>query len=93
MNTTECIRITLYREPNFHDRVLSIIEKGAEPLLIIEFEYEYMKRYNLDFSPLIHCSSTQKAIVLSTVLTVKVRSVINDNMLLGRHLSLMVSRT
>jgi len=31
MNTTECIRINLDREPNFHDRVLSIIEKGAEP--------------------------------------------------------------
>jgi len=40
MNTTECIRITLDREPNFQNRVLSIIEKGAEPLLINEFEYE-----------------------------------------------------
>jgi len=93
MNTTECIRITLDREPNFQNRVLSIIEKGAEPLLINEFENEYMNRYILDFSSLTHCSSTQKAIVLSTVPTLKIRSVINDNKLLGRHLSLMVSRT
>jgi len=93
MNTTECIRIALDREPNFQNRVLSIIEKGAEPLLINEFEYEYMNRYNLDFSPLIHYPSTQKAIVLSTVPALKIRSVINDNKLLGRHLSLMVSRT
>jgi len=92
MNTTECIRITLDREPNFQNRVLSIIEKGAEPLLINEFEYEYMNRYNLGFSPLIHCSSTQKAIVLSTVPILKIKTVINGNKLLGRHLSLMVSR-
>jgi len=92
MNTTECIRITLDREPNFQNRVLSIIEKGAKPLLINEFKYEYINRYNFGFSPLIHCSSTQKAIVLSTVPTLKIKSVINDNKLLGRHLSLMVSR-
>jgi len=67
MNTTDCIRITIANQPNFENRVLDILRNRAEPLSISDFEDEYMNRYGITFFPLIHCSGTQKAIVLSTV--------------------------
>jgi len=67
MNTTECIRITISNQPNFENRALDILRNRAEPLSVSDFEDEYINRYGQAVSQLIHCSGTQKAIVLSTV--------------------------
>jgi len=83
MNTTDCIRITLANQPNLENRVLAILWKRAEPLSISDFEDEYMNRYDIAFSPLIHCSGTQKAIVLFTVRNCKVFSEVDINPVLG----------
>jgi len=88
MNTTDCIRINLANQPNFENRVLAILRNRAEPLSISGFEDEYMNRYDLAFSPLVHCSGTQKAIVLSTVRNCKVFSEVDIHPVLG-HINVL----
>jgi len=47
-----------------------------------------MNRYDLAFSPLIHCSGSQKAIVLSTVRNCKVFSEVDIHPVLG-HINVL----
>jgi len=67
----EAVINTYMRDPYFSER-------------IYEFEYIYMSTYHLESSPLIHCSNKQKAMVLSTILDVHVRTISNDHDILGR---------
>jgi len=60
MNIQDCVRNTIDNEPNFKNRVLAIVKNRAEPLLISDFEHEYMNRYNLDFSRLYIATARQK---------------------------------
>jgi len=88
MNSTDCIRITIANQPNFENRVLAILRNRAEPLSISDFENEYMNRYDLAFSPLIRCSGTKKAIILSTLRNYKVFSEVDPHPVLG-HINVL----
>jgi len=78
MATLKAIRKTNDRDPYL---------KGVQRLVsttsvsIYELENLYTKTFNLDASPLIHCTTTQKGFVLTTIPGVKVRSVIDDRRL------------
>jgi len=53
------------------------------PITVDELEILYIETFRLDFSPLVHCTKTEKAIFFSTVPTVIVLSRLDKNVFLG----------
>jgi len=83
MPTNKAIRETFRKDPEFSERVQAILQLHNSPMLIDELENEYIEIYNLQFSPLIHCTATQKGIILSTVPNCKIFSEVNKDPFLG----------
>jgi len=88
MATLKAIRDTYDRDIHFKERILQLVAPTSES--IYELENLYIETFNLDASPLIHCTSTQKGIVLSTIPGVQVRSVVDEYPILGRTIVMMV---
>jgi len=61
MATLKAIRETYDRVPYFKERVLQLV--SVISVSIYDLENVYIETFNLDASPLIHCTSTQKGIV------------------------------
>jgi len=88
MATLKAIRDIYDRDIHFNERILQLVSTTS--VSIYELENVYIETFNLDTSPLIHCTSTQKGIVLSTILGVQVRSVVDKHPILGRAIVMMV---
>jgi len=70
------------RYPKFSERIITLVP--TTPISIYELENLYMATYNLETSPLIHCSNKQKAMVFSTIPGVHVRTISSDHDILGK---------
>jgi len=90
MATLKAIANTYDRDIYFRERILQLVAPTS--VSIYELENLYIETFNLDASPLIHCTSTQKAIVLSTIPGVQVKSVVDEHPILGRTIVMMVSK-
>jgi len=90
MATLKAIANTFDRDIYFRERILQLVAPTS--VSIYELENLYIETFNLDASPLIHCTSTQKAIVLSTIPGVQVRSVVDEHPILGKTIVMMVSK-
>jgi len=55
------------------------LSKAILPITVNELENLYIETFRLDFSPLIHCNKTEKAIIISTDPTVIVLSRLDKN--------------
>jgi len=88
MATIKAIANTYDRDIYFRERILQLVAPTS--VSIYELENLYIETFNLDASPLIHCTSTQKAIVLSTIPGVQVRSVVDEHPILGKTIVMMV---
>jgi len=88
MATLKAIANTYDRDIYFRERILQLVAPTS--VSIYELENLYIETFNLDASPLIHCTSTQKAIVLSTIPGVQVRSVVDEHPILGKTIVMMV---
>jgi len=88
MATLKAIANTYDRDIYFRERILQLVAPTS--VSIYELENLYIETFNLDASPLIHCTSTQKAIVLSTIPGVQVKSVVDEHPILGRTIVMMV---
>jgi len=84
MATLKAIRDTYDRDSHFKERILQLVSPIS--VSIYKLENVYIETFNLDTSPLSHCTSTQKGIVLSTIPGVQVRSVVDEHPILGIHL-------
>jgi len=82
MATLKAIANTYDRDIYFKERILQLVAPTS--VSIYELENLYIETFNLYASPLIHCTSTQKGIVLSTIPGVQVRSVVDEHPILGR---------
>jgi len=65
---------------------------SATLVSIYDLENVYIETFHLDTSPLIHCTSTQKGIVLSTIPGVQVRSVVDEHPILGRTIVMIFKK-
>jgi len=65
MPRNKAIRETFRKDPVFSERVQAILQSHNSPMSINELGNENIKRYNQQFSPLIHCTATQKGIILT----------------------------
>jgi len=65
MSTLKAISDTYDKDFHFKERILQLV--SATSVSIYELENLHIETFNLDTSPLIHCTSTQKGIVLSTI--------------------------
>jgi len=83
MPTNKAISQAFRKDPEFSERVQAILQLHKSPMSINELENEYIERYNLQFSPLIHCTATQKGIILSTVPNCTIFSEVNKDPFLG----------
>jgi len=83
MITSEALAKTIDTDPQFNVRILFLLSKATLPITVNELEYLYIETFRLDFSPLVHCNKTQKAIIISTVPTVIVLSRLDKNLFLG----------
>jgi len=88
MATLKAIANTYDGDIYFRERILQLVAPTS--VSIYELENLYIETFNLDASPLIHCTSTQKAIVLSTIPGVQVRSVVDEHPILGKTIVMMV---
>jgi len=88
MATLKAIRDTYDRDIHFKERILQLV--SATSVSIYELKNLYIELFNLDTSPLIHCTSTQQGIVLSTIPGVQVRSVVDEHPILGRAIVMTV---
>jgi len=77
----EAVFNTYMRDQYFSERIITLV--STTPITIYELENLYMSTYNLESSPLIHCSNKQKAMVLSTIPGVHVRTIVSENDILG----------
>jgi len=77
MATLKSIREIYYSDPYFKERVQQLVSTTS--VRIYELENVYTETFNLDASPLIHCTSTQKIIVLTTIPGVQVKSGIDNH--------------
>jgi len=66
-------------DPQFNLRIQYLLSKAILPIPVNELENLYTKTFRLDFSPLVHCNKTEKAIIISTVPTVIVLSRLDKN--------------
>jgi len=83
MPTNKAIRETFRKDPEFSERVKAILQLHNSPMSINELENEYIERYNLQFSPLTHCTASQKGIIQSTVPHCKIFSEVIKDPFLG----------
>ena len=90
MDTQRTISKTHERDPFFSERVQQLV--STTPMSIYELQNIYLETFNRNDSPMIHCTATQKAIVLTTIPGVRVKSRIDDHPILGRAIVLMVSK-
>jgi len=77
----EAVFNTYMRDQYFTKRIITLV--STTPITIYELENLYMSTYNLESSQLIHCSNKQKAMVLSTIPGVHVRTIVSENDILG----------
>lgn len=69
--------------PNFRINAIRILHLHKEYISIYQFENEYIEAFNEEFSPLIHCNTAEKAMVLTTLPYVRVKLVKEYNPILG----------
>jgi len=67
MVTTQALENTISQDPHFNLRIQYLLSKVILSITKTYLENSYIETFRLDFSPLIHCNMTEKAIVISTV--------------------------
>jgi len=67
MITSEALAKTINHDPQFNVRVLYLLSKAKLPITVSELEYFYFETFRLDFSSLVHCNKSEKAVIVSTV--------------------------
>jgi len=76
------------RDIHFKERIRQLV--SATSVSIYDLEILYIETFNLDTSPLIHCTRTKKGIVLSNIPGEQVRSVVDEPPILGRAIVMTV---
>jgi len=81
--TTQASAKRIDNDPQFNLRVQYLLSKSVLRITVNELQNLYIETFHLDFSPLLHCNKTEKAIIISTVPTVIVLSRLDQNVFLG----------